>query len=94
MAKVSAMAIPGLDLWFNTSDHLPPHFHARKPGTWEVRVYPVECSVGRLVFSMKWPRRGAGPSRRERRVILQATLEHRVKLLEEWETKVAKKEKS
>ncbi len=32
MGRVDAFAIGGLDLWFNSHDHGPPHFHARRPG--------------------------------------------------------------
>ena len=90
MAKVTAIAIPGLDLWFNSSDHLPPHFHARKPGCWEVRVFLLTCSEGHLDFKKKW---GTDPGRRERKALLQETLLHRVELLQEWEQKVLTKEK-
>ena len=30
MGRVDAVSIAGLELWFNSSDHLPPHFHDRK----------------------------------------------------------------
>lgn len=88
MGRVEAVAIPGMDLWFNSSDHLPPHFHARKPGRWEVRVYILECTEAHFAFSLKWPGRGDGPQRRERRLLLGATLGQRSELLEEWERKV------
>jgi hypothetical protein len=39
MGRVDTFRLPGLDLWFNSSDHLPPHFHAEKLGLWEVRVF-------------------------------------------------------
>ena len=28
MGGVLSIALPGLELWFNSDDHLPPHFHA------------------------------------------------------------------
>jgi hypothetical protein len=41
--------LTGLELWFNSRDHLPPHFHAEKVGQWEVRVMfmrqPVELEL-------------------------------------------------
>ena len=88
MGRVTVMAIPGLDLWFNSSDHLPPHFHARKPGEWEIRVYIMDCSEGHLEFDMKWPPRGGGPRSREKNRILEATLRNRVDLVREWASKV------
>jgi hypothetical protein len=93
MGKVDAVSVRGLDLWFNSSDHLPPHFHARKPGCWEIRVYVLACTPGHLAFTMKWPKRNAGPNRRERDHILAETLQHRAALLIEWEAKVVVKEK-
>jgi len=56
---VDAFEIDGLDLWFNSSDHLPPHFHARKPGEWEVRVYILVTTAEELAYSFKWPKTGA-----------------------------------
>jgi hypothetical protein len=37
--KIDAFQIAGLDLWFNSADHQPPHFHAEWPDGGEVRVY-------------------------------------------------------
>lgn len=39
MARVRAFEIDGLVLWFFSYDHDPPHFHAKRAGEWEVRVY-------------------------------------------------------
>ena len=88
MGKVTVMAIPGLDLWFNSSDHLPPHFHARKPGKWEIRVFIMNSHEDHLDYDLKWPRSGSGPRGSERARILEATLSHRLELLKEWEAKV------
>lgn len=38
MGRVQAFSIPGLDCWFPSLDHDPPHFHVRRPGEWEIRV--------------------------------------------------------
>jgi len=92
LGKVTAILIPGLDLWFNSSDHLPPHFHARKPGCWEIRVYILLCHGKHLEWTLKWPRHGSRPGRKEREAILAATLERRTELLAEWEAKVVAKE--
>ena len=94
MGKVSAFALEGLDFWFNSSAHLPPHFHARKPDRWEIRVFFLLCSDGHLEFEKKWPPGRPDPRGPERDAILRATLEHRAELLEEWEQKVLTKEKS
>ena len=39
MLRVACFAVIGLELWFNSDDHLPPHFHAEKAGEWQVRVH-------------------------------------------------------
>lgn len=88
MGKVEAFTLEGLNLWINSSDHVPPHFHAGRRGQWEIRVFFLECTEGNLVYERKWGRRG--PSATDRTAILQAVLEHRVDLLEEWERKVCK----
>jgi hypothetical protein len=87
LGRVEAISIPGLDLWFNSADHLPPHFHARKPGRWEIRVYILECSESRLALTLKWPGSG-GPRPRDQCRLLAATLAKREALLAEWERKV------
>ena len=93
LARVAAFAVAGLDLWFNSSDHIPPHFHARKPGTWEIRVFFLLCTEDALAFEVKWPPDATGPNRRERDALLRGALDHRVALLLEWEQKVIVKEK-
>ena len=92
LGKVDAFKTAGLALWFNSSYHLEPHFHAKKAGEWEIRVYFLECTKGNMVFTMKWPKTGAGPNGSERRVLVQEVIAHRVALLVEWENKVIVKE--
>ena len=88
LGRVECFAFPGIDLWFNSSDHDPPHFHARKPGVWEIRVYFRSCTEHDLDFSTKFLFHGLGPSRRERRGLLDLVLAHQGELYEEWEAKV------
>ena len=88
MGRVEAFVLEGLKLWINSSDHLPPHFHASRRGQWEIRVFFLECTDTNLVFNVKWGRQG--PSATDRSAILGPVLEHRVKLLQEWEQKVCK----
>ncbi len=86
VGRVSTLSVPGLELWFNTSDHLPPHLHAEKAGDWEVRVYflrePVE------MFETKWTMRPGRPSRGELSELGRKVEESRAQLLVEWEQKV------
>ena len=87
MGKVEAFAIDGLDVWFNSSDHLPEHLHVKRRGAWEIRVYFLLCTEGRLEFDCKW---GKSPSASIKTKILKAVLEHRAALLIEWEKKVCR----
>ena len=54
MGTVDAFSIPGLRLWFNSSDHLPQHLHVTKRGEWEIRVFFLECADGHLAHDKKW----------------------------------------
>ena len=88
VGRVDAFSIPGVDLWFNSSDHLPPHFHASRRGEWELRVFFLLCTDDHLEWTLKW--------KAQRRAIPGGTLESlrevavrfRVALLTEWENKV------
>jgi hypothetical protein len=53
MAKLECLAIPGIELWFVSQDHLPPHFHAKRKGQWEVRVFFLEGSTSKM-FQVVW----------------------------------------
>lgn len=85
MGKVDCFELSGLKMTFNSSDHLPEHFHVRKPGSWEVRVFFLLCTEDQLVYEVKW---GGEPARRDKQSVLEGVLSHRVELLTEWETKV------
>ncbi len=85
MGRVDAIHVHGVELWFNSHDHLPPHFHAARLGEWEVRVYFLFTTAGNLNYQMKW---GRQPSARYLRQLEKAVLDHRATLLEEWERKV------
>ena len=88
MGKLDAFTIAGLRLFFNSNDHAPPHFHAEKPGCWEIRVFFTLSVDDHLEFSVRWPERGPGLSAAERKRILERILFHRVALIREWYAKV------
>jgi hypothetical protein len=92
VARVSAFAIPGLDLWFNSSDHLPPHFHARRPGEWEIRVFFLLCTEERLEYTVKWKHVRRSIRRQDIEQLREAVVRNRVGLLEEWTAKVSVRE--
>lgn len=87
MPRVDAFLVSGLELWFNSDDHLPPHFHAEKPGRWEVRVLFLRDPAE--MFDIVWPKFGSGkPSRRDLRELGKLAEERRLALLDEWHAKV------
>ncbi|WP_422662007.1 DUF4160 domain-containing protein [Pannus brasiliensis] len=89
---MDAFKIDGLELFFNSHDHKPPHFHAYKRGAWEIRVFFLSCSQEKgLDFEPKWPPDPALSSK-EKKQILKYVLEYRAALLIEWENKVRVRE--
>ncbi len=66
MGKVEAFALEGLELWFNSSDHDPPHIHVTRRGKWEIRVFFLMCTDAKLDFNRKWGRPRKDPIRRLR----------------------------
>ena len=86
MGKVTSFALAGLELWFNSDDHMPPHFHAEKPGEWEVRVYFLRDRAD--MCETKWTTRPGRPSRAEVRELATLAEANRAELFTEWEQKV------
>jgi hypothetical protein len=90
MAKLTSFATAGLEMFFISLDHLPPHFHVHKPGEWEIRVFFLECTEDHLSFEVKWPPTFQRPPGKVGKNLLKLVLQHRGALLEEWEIKVGK----
>ena len=88
MPRVEAFTIAGVELWFNSADHAPAHFHVRRPGAWEIRVNILATTSESLAYSFKWPRNGATVPGRLQKQLREATSEHRAALLTEWQEKV------
>ena len=93
MPKVEAFHIEGLQLKFNSLDHMMPHLHVIKPGgKWEIRVYFLSCTDGYLNYDYKKPPNPPsgfrGITAKEKGQILEKVLEKRTQLLSEWEKKV------
>ncbi len=85
MSKVESFEIVGLVCWFWSSDHDPPHFHAKKRGEWEIKVKFAEGE--KEMFEHEW---GDTPSGKVLRELKKAVEKHRAALLAEWEAKVNK----
>lgn len=81
MATVRAFSIPGWKLWFFSNDHEPPHFHAKRAGEWEARVWFLleQAEMIEVVWEEK------RPGTRTLKLLIQLAEEHRLELLEEWE---------
>ncbi len=90
MAKVRAFDLPGYDAWFNSADHLPPHFHVEKPGEWQVKVMFWRDRAE--MFEIVWPknpkRKGGKPRQAELVQIAEKVEAYRAELLQQWELDV------
>ncbi|MCD4825870.1 MAG: DUF4160 domain-containing protein [Phycisphaerae bacterium] len=85
MGKLEAFNLKGIGCWFWSQDHRPPHFHAKRKGQWEIRVYfllPKEQMLERV--------RGAREAitRQDRNALCDMAELYREELLVEWERKV------
>jgi hypothetical protein len=88
VGKVECCSLPGLELYFHSGDHGPPHVHVLRPGEWEIRVDLLLTTEDHLDFLVKWPPGFTGPRKRLRARIRALVVSHRWALLEEWDRKV------
>jgi Domain of unknown function (DUF4160) len=86
MGKLECFAIPGIELWFFSQDHLPTHFHAKRKGQWEVRVFFLEGSTSKM-FQVVWIK-VKEVQRVDLKLLEEKVAGKRAELLEEWERKV------
>lgn len=93
MARLKAFELSGFDLWFNSDDHLPPHFHVEKPGAWELKVHFLTDRSE--MFEIVWPkhaRNKAGkPKMVELHKIADLVEQRRAELLDQWQHDVVTK---
>jgi hypothetical protein len=82
VATVRAFRVPGLKIWFWSQDHEPPHFHAKREGEWEMKVHFLR--VPGEMLELVWADRR--PPRRILQQLACLAEEHRLALLEQWET--------
>ena len=88
MAKVGAFSVDGLELFFYSNDHIPPHFHVVKPGEWEIRVNFMRSTAESLEYSEVWSKKSRTLKSKERKELREKIVAHRADLLREWEKKV------
>ncbi|MEM9275251.1 MAG: DUF4160 domain-containing protein [Cyanobacteria bacterium P01_F01_bin.143] len=94
MGKVGGFNLDGLEAFFRSSDHRPPHFHIKKAGEWEIRVYIVTTTKSNLDYSFKFPKNNSKSiNSKEQKKIINFVINNRGSLLLDWETQVCVKEK-
>jgi hypothetical protein len=86
MAKLECFKIPGIELWFFSHDHLPQHFHAKRRGQWEIRVFFLEGSANEM-FEVVWPK-GKEMPKGDLKLLEAKVKAFRAEIFEEWERKV------
>ena len=86
MAKLECFTVGGIELWFFSNDHLQPHFHAKRKGQWEIRVYFLESTTSAM-FNVVWLK-GKEVPRADMKFLEEMVFTYRVEILEEWEAKV------
>lgn len=83
MPRVASFDLPGIDCRFYSNDHEPPHYHAKRTGRWQCRVFFM-APRGQML-ELEW---GRQPTAKERKALCDAAEEHRAALLQEWDEKV------
>lgn len=84
MAKLQCIAIDGMKMWFPSNDHEPPHFHVKRAGAWEYRIFFLEDES--VMFEPKWTKTNKTVmSRQDREQIAGLVDAHRDTIFAEWE---------
>ena len=89
----------GLEFWWNSEDHRPPHFHvSSSDGVWEIRVRFWECEADKLEYEFKFPstRKNPIPKADEKKILDKMKgpkgLIMKRQLFKEWLDKVVTKD--
>ncbi len=94
LGRIEEFNLPGLQAFFRSNDHLPPHFHVKKTGTWEIRVYILTSSRKKLDYSFKFPKnQSVNLTSKEIKEIINFIISNRERLLLGWQTQVCVREK-
>ncbi len=88
MPKLNCFEHEGLYLFFNSLDHPPPHFHAMKPGKWEIRIFFETCTDKLLDYQIKWSKGKCQLDKKTKLEIVKLIAEHRDALLMQWNNSV------
>jgi hypothetical protein len=81
MVKVKSFTLFGIECYFPSLDHEPPHFHAKRAGEWNCKVFFLE-SRGKILQVVKGEKRLTKSQRKE---LLNAVATFRAELMNEWE---------
>lgn len=84
MGTLKTFSIEGMKIWFWSKDHNPPHFHVKRDGQWEYRVFFQEEESQRM-FDQKW---GRLLSKADKKLLREKVIQHREAIFKEWEEKV------
>ncbi len=79
--------LQGLEISFYPNDHEPEHFHVRRQGEWEMKVYFRLCTTKHLEFEEKWKLKSTGPSKADKQKLREYVEQHRGHLEHEWTRK-------
>lgn len=83
MATLKCIDIAGIRMWFPSNDHEPPHFHVKRPGAWEYRIFFLEDEPA--MFELKWTKTPKTVmSRRDRQQIAALVAANRGVIWQEW----------
>ena len=85
MGKVGSFTMAGVDCWFYSHEHRPPHFHARRKGLWHVRVFFL-LPESDMIEQVRGP--ASRMAKTDRNALCKMAALHRAQLLGEWEEKV------
>lgn len=72
--------LDGVDCWFWSDDHDPPHFHAKRAGKWEVKARFL-LPAAEMIETLWGKTAGDAALRR----LVKLAEQHRAELLAEWE---------
>ncbi|HET6232889.1 MAG TPA: DUF4160 domain-containing protein [Longimicrobiaceae bacterium] len=83
VGRVDSVEWAGWQCWFWSQDHREPHFHAKSPGEWEVRIFFGEDPP---YYDVLW--QVSRIPKRKLKDFLALVAENRQALYKEWEVKV------
>ncbi|MFI5308008.1 MAG: hypothetical protein ACHQ53_11675 [Polyangiales bacterium] len=86
MPKAACFEVAGVDLRFDPSDHLPPHFHAERAREWAVRVFFL--SDPKKMIQVEYSNRKNRPHVSDLKEIVKQAAAHRIELYMQWQAVV------